>query len=230
MEQTQPNLIDNEKKVSKKLIVNSDGKLIRKNGRAYRLKPAHARKEFFFPGEWLRFYSLQREKNKLAFDILIQTGARINEARNITPGDISAEGRSYIKLRVTKVRSKLGERDSTPRLIPISTQFRERLLRYAKQNNMKQDDKFPMLSTPRVLQILRADCGSIGKKNAEFMSAHNIRKTFENWLIGIGKDPFKVAQHMGHTLVVSAANYVSPDIFSKDDKILIRDILGDLYL
>jgi hypothetical protein len=38
-----------------------------------------------------------------------------------------------------------------------------------------------------------------------------------------------VEKHMGHSLAIAMKYYISPDIFSWDDKNQMRDIIGDLY-
>jgi integrase len=218
-----------ETRPSKLQNIKAGGTLIRKNGRKFRLKIQQNRKSFFYPDKWQQFYQLLSDKNKICFDILIQTGCRINEARYITPADIDEE-RNVLNVRITKVRAKEGERHPTGRRIPISSEFKSLLLRYAKNNNLKQNDEFPMLTTVRVGQILKENCKSIGMIEWQDMSAHNTRKTFENWLFALGIESFKIASHLGHTLQVASTNYVAPDIFSSNDRILIRRILGDLYL
>jgi len=212
----------------KKMKIFGDG-IIRNNGRKYRLKVEQNKKAFFYPNTWLQFYSLLTPKTRICFDILIQTGARINEAHHITPADIDEE-RNVLHLRMTKVRSKIGEKNPTGRKIPISSQFKKLLLIYAKNNKLKADDEFPMLSTPRVSQLLKQNCKAIGKADYKDISAHNIRKTFQNWLLALGVDPFILAQHLGHTLQVAFSNYANPNTFTDTDRKLAREILGDLYL
>lgn len=203
--------------------------IIRSNGRSYHLKEPKNRKAFFYPDEWMKFYSLLKDKQKICFDILINTGCRINEARFITPADIDNE-RNVLNIRITKVRAREGEKTPMGRRIPISTEFKALLLRYAKNNNMKQDDCFPMLSTPRIGTIIKLNCNLINKKEWRDMSAHNTRKTFESWLFALGIESFKIAGHLGHNLTIASKHYVGADIFSAADRIIIRRILGDLYL
>lgn len=216
----------------------NNGIAIRSNGMKYTMKKANERKVFFYPDKWMQFYSLLSSKNRIMFDILINTGARINEARHISLHDIGQD-RNTLNIRITKVRAREGEKSPTGRLIPISSQFKNLLLTYAKNNPLEEVDckecggkvkHFPMQSTAGIWKLLRVNCAKIGMEGYNAVSAHNIRKTFENWLIALGIEPFKVASHLGHTLNVASKNYTSPDVFKPNDKILIRRILGDLYL
>lgn len=207
----------------------SENIIFRKDGKKYKLKSEENKKLFFWPDEWLNFYSLIKDKNKICFDILINTGARINEARYITPKNVSEE-RGTLFLAQTKVRALEGEKKPTGRLIPISSEFLNKLLKYAKNNNLKEDDKFPMLSTAQMNKLIKENSKLINKQGWYDLSAHNIRKTFECWLIALGVMPLVVANHLGHSLSVAQKYYISPDVFRPNDKILIRRILGDIYL
>jgi integrase len=40
------------------------------------------RQRFFFPDEWMAFYDKLKDRQKITFEMLINTGARINEIRN----------------------------------------------------------------------------------------------------------------------------------------------------
>jgi len=160
--------------------------------------------------------------------LLINTGARINEARHIKFGDIDYE-RNYVTIRITKVKAKKGEKKPIPRLVPISNQFKKYLKKLMKERNLTMEDYIPTISTSAMAYALKQHTKRIGRKDWYDFSAHNLRKTFECWLIALGIDGFKVAKHLGHTPSVALSSYISPDIFSNDDKQEIRKILGDLY-
>ena len=97
------------------------------DGRAYTVRDNRDR--FFYPKEWIKFFEVIKESQHLTFDFLINTGARINEARNVKVEDVDLANKRII-LRVTKVKSKKGEKNPRPRTIPISSQFCKRLKRY----------------------------------------------------------------------------------------------------
>ena len=60
-------------------------------------------------------------------------------------------------------------------------------------------------------------------------SIHNIRKTLEIWLMALGVDGLTITSHIGHSMQTAASHYVSPDVFSWEEKSKMREIIGDLY-
>ncbi len=180
---------------------------------------------FLFPDEWNKILKIAKPRQALTLNIQAGTGARINEARNIKVSDIFFD-RNNLNLRVTK--GKKGNKPE-PRLIPISDKFAKLLKKYIKQYKLGPDDYFPILKTAGAGYAIKQLTKKIGRKDWNEFSSHNIRKTFECWLIAIGVDGFKVAKHMGHTPSVALKSYISADIFTLEDKRAIRNILGDLY-
>jgi len=75
---------------------------------------------YFFPDEWVVVYDCLRSSQKPTFSFLVNTGARINEVRNVKVQDVDFE-RLNIVFRWTKSRNKDGTRKI--RTIPISPQF-----------------------------------------------------------------------------------------------------------
>ena len=183
---------------------------------------------FFYPNEWLKLISLCKGKQKVSFTVLINTGARVNEARHIKVSDIDFS-RNNIILRVTKVRAKKKETKSEPRILPISSKFSKYLKKIIKEYKLTSDNYLPMLKNAGLNIALKKLVEQVGRKDFEDFSVHNIRKTMECYLVALDIDSLKIIKHMGHTLAVAAQSYVSPDIFTYDDKKMIREILGDLY-
>ena len=177
------------------------------------------RKAFLYPNELINMLDLMSEKQTYTVKILINTGARINEARHIIKKDIDFD-RKNMTLVHTKVRAKLGETRPSPRKIPISTDFSK----YIKRNI----NKHTVLSTKHTGLILKKYSKEVGVKSWKDMSAHNLRKTFGSWMLALGVDGFKLAQHLGHAPDELRKSYASPDIFSEKDKMLMLNILGDL--
>jgi hypothetical protein len=68
-----------------------------------------------------------------------------------------------------------------------------------------------------------------GFEDWRMFSVHNVRKTMEIWLMALGLDALRITAHLGHDIRTAARHYVSPDVFSPDDKRRIRMIIGDLY-
>lgn len=200
--------------------------LMRKNGRPYSIRTHRDR--FFYPDEWGKFFDYLKPRQKFTFRFLVNTGARINEARNIRVEDLDIE-RKRIILRITKVKSKKGEKHPRPRLIPISSQFAKYLKAYIKKHELTNPDYLNILSTPAANIAMKKALREAGIKDWYMFSVHNVRKTLETWLMAVNVDGLKIVAHIGHSMAVAAKNYISADVFSWEEKKQIRMIIGDLY-
>ena len=205
-------------------MMNNTTQITRTNGRIYTIR--NNRDRFFYPGEWLKFKEQLKDFQIITFDCLISTGARINELRNLQKQDIDFENKR-LTLRVTKVKAARKETHPRPRIIPFSTQFGRRLKGYF--NDKVSEDYLGILSTPGANISMKKALQRAGITDWQMFSIHNIRKTFEIWLMAIGIDGLKLTAHLGHSLNVAASSYISADVFSSEEKMQIRDILGDLY-
>lgn len=194
------------------------------DGRTYTLREDKMR--FFFPDEWIVFFDNLKDSQKLTFRFLINTGARINEIRGITASDLDNERNSII-IKNTKSRNKDGTKKI--RVIGISSQFTKYLKSIIKDNNMSNDDKFKILSTPAANLGMQKALAKTNIKDKDNFSVHSVRKTTECWLLSLDIDSLKVAKHVGHTIAVAQKYYVSPDTFNFQDKQIMRQIIGDLY-
>lgn len=201
--------------------------VIKKNG--VKMSIRSNRDRFFYPNEWIKFFeSLRQKRQRLCFDLLLNTGARINEAMHIKVGDIDFE-RNTIILRVTKVKAKKGEKNPRPRTIAISTQFARRLKRHIEERGLSNDDYLGSLSTPAANICLKKQLMKIGIKDYYMFSVHNIRKTHGNWLKALGVEGAEICLRLGHDYNTYLKAYGSPDIFSYKDMEQMRLLLGDLY-
>jgi len=219
---------------------------IRSNGKPYTTR--NHRTRFFFPDEWMLFYdSLSKRKDKkysrqqITFQTLLQTGARIMEAQNIKVEDIDLI-RGSIVLRITKRvisrpswRKKNTDDKTEPikgkrniRVIGISKQFNKFLKKVIKDYKLKSGDKLPILTTQGTNKVLRINLKEIGVADWDMFSSHNIRKTAEMWCLTLGMDSFKVVKRFGHSREIALKHYLSSDIFSLEDKQMIKQFLGDL--
>jgi len=185
-------------------------------------------KLFFYPQEWNKIIQMAKPRQRDSLTILINTGARHKEARHIKVEDVDYE-RNNLILRITKVRAKRGEKRPVPRHIPISSKFTKYLKGMIRRYKLWPEDYFPVLKHTALSSCIKRLSRQVGRKDWRDFSPHNVRKTTECWLIALGNDGFKVAKHLGHTAKVALNEYISPDIFTYDDKSMIRDILGDLY-
>ena len=198
--------------------------IIKKDGRKYTIRGNRMR--YFFPDEWMAFYDNLSDRQKLTFNSLINTGARINEIRNVRPEDIDSERNSLV-LRATKTRNK----DGSPklRIIPISAEFTKFLRKGIKHFNVQNSSNLPILSTPAANICLKKHLQTIGLQDYYMFSIHNIRKTLETWLLALRVDSMTITQHFGHSASIANKHYVSPDTFSFEEKNQMRMIIGDLY-
>ena len=200
--------------------------ITRKNGMTYSVRTNRDR--FFYPGEWGMFYDKLNKKQTFTFNFLINTGARINEARNVRVEDIDLE-RNRMILRVTKIKAKKGEKHPRPRTIPMSSQFSKYLKKYIRNKNLKGSDYLGILSTPAANIGMKKALERAGIKDYYMFSVHNVRKTLETWLMALGIDGLRITAHIGHSMAVAAGNYISADVLSWEEKKQIRMFIGDLY-
>lgn len=200
--------------------------LMRKNGRTYTVRSNRDR--FFFPDEWMVFFDKAKKRQQFTFKFLINTGSRINEGRNVKVSDIDLE-RKRIVLRVTKVKAKKKEKAPRPRIIPISTQFSKYLKKYIREAKLGYDDYLGILSTPAANIGMKKALKASEIDDYYMFSIHNIRKTLEIWLMALNVDGLKITAHIGHSLQTAASHYISPDVFSWEEKSKMREIIGDLY-
>jgi integrase len=194
------------------------------------------RDRFFYPNEWMKFYDLLKDSQKMTFDFLMQTGCRINEAIHVKAGDIDFE-RNTIILRVTKVKAKKGEKNPRPRTISISRQFAGRLKKYVNANNLKNEDYLGLLSAPAAHIAMkgakRNPGGALVKAGIQdwyMFSIHNIRKTHGNYLKALqATSESEICKRLGHDYNTFLKAYVSADIFNFKDIQNMKLILGDIY-
>jgi integrase len=190
------------------------------------------RNRFFFPDEWMAFYDKLKSSQKPTFECLINTGARIMEIRNIKVSDIDLD-RGNIVLRVTKRIvnrpgiDKTGQRKI--RILTISSKFVKYLRNLIKKNELTSDDYLPILSTPAANIAMKKALQKAEIQDWDMFSLHNVRKTLETWLVALDIDNFKIVKHFGHSIAIALKHYVSPDIFSFEDKKIMREIIGDLF-
>lgn len=183
-------------------------------------KAKQNKKRFFYPPEFEQVLDFLNRNGKFTAKFMINTGARINEDRGFIKNPIFDNQRENITLTETKVRAKLKEKLPSPRTIPVSKRFFREL---------KQDlPNHRILSTNAFNIQLRTACKKAGVKDPEQLSSHNIRKTFGTWMLSLGVDGFKLAQHLGHTPNELARDYATNDIFNHRDKEIMRRIFGNL--
>jgi len=191
---------------------------IRSNGR--KLLVRKNRNRIFKPIEWIEFLKHLKSKQIITFDFLMNTGARINEARNVKREDIDFKNNT-INLKVTK--------DKKERKIHISSSFKNRLRKYVV--GLKKNDYLPILSTPGGNIAMKKALQKAGIKDYYMFSIHSIRKTFETWLYCLRIEPTILFEHFGHKPTIAFERYIKgiPTDFDMGEKIQIRKRVGDLY-
>jgi len=182
-------------------------------------KPQINKKRFFYPPEFEKLLDVCNKNQFYVSYILINTGARINEARHIKKNNLNSERRTIV-LEKTKVRAKRGEKIPEPRTIAVSGKF----YRWLRRNI----GKYRFLKTHSFNSSIKKKAKKAGIKKPEQFSSHNFRKTFGTWMLALGVDGFKLAQHLGHTPGELARDYATNDVFSHKDKQIMRSILGNL--
>ena len=199
-------------------------KVIKKNGQEYSVRTN--RKRFFYPNEWNNFLKeLVTPGQRLSFDILINTGCRYNEGFNIRKRDIDFE-RGTLTLKVTKIKAKKGQKFPEPRTFRLSSQFLSRLKDYTKDKN--DDEKIGMLSAPALNIAMKKALIKAGIEDFYMFSLHNVRKTHGNWLNAHKFTIVDICKRLGHDYNTFLGSYASADIFRDEDRVEIKEILGDL--
>ncbi len=198
--------------------------ITRKNGKVYTLKDNTHR--FFFPDEYMKFFDSLKDRQKHTVKCLINTGARINEIRNVKVNDIDFKNHRIV-LRVTKTKAKKKEHKGRIRTIPISSQFSRYLKGYSI--DLSDESYLSILSTPATNIGMKKAAELAKIDNPRDFSAHSLRKTIETWLMALGVDGLALTAHLGHDIRTAAQHYVSPDVFSFEEKKKMRLVIGDLY-
>lgn len=206
---------------------------IRKDGTPYSVR-TH-RLNFFMPDKWIKFIeALDTKRAKLTAEILIQTGARINEARHIEERDIDYERRT-LRLRITKTKAAKGETTGRPRTIPISSQFAKYLKKIFRELPPNSSLKDIYLSTQAFNTAMKRTLKKMKDPEWYMMSPHNIRKTHGNWLklmMSVGMmsiNESEICLRLGHDYNTFLKDYGSSSVADSRDIQLIKKILGDLY-
>ncbi len=225
-------------KICKKRILkfeeNKDGKKVGMRSDGKKLTKKTNNNRFFFPGEWMKFEDNSKKRLKHSCKCILFTGARWMEIAKAQVRDFIyiPGGRSRIILRHTKSKSRKGELKLTggrTRDLPISKTFAKYLNDYIIENNLKDEDTFNILSKPALNIAMKKAAKKAEINNPEDFSPHTLRKTLEVWLMALGVDSMRLLAHFGHNMNTAAEHYVSPDIFSWEDKKKIRNIIGNLY-
>jgi integrase len=202
------------------------------NGMKYSVRKH--RKAFFMPEVWLKVMDqLTSKRAKDTAEMLIQTGARINEIRYIEKRDFDWD-RNTVRLRVTKTKArKKGEERGSPRTLPLNSDFIKKIKKDLK--DAPDNQKLNFLSTCAFDIALHLACKRIGLPDWYMYSAHSIRKTHGNWLKVLGNakvmnvDAMEICLRLGHDYNTFLKDYGSTGVMNEKDINQAKKILGDLY-
>ena len=192
------------------------------------------RQEFLMPDVYLLFLNaLTSPRAKLTSDTLIQLGCRINEGRHIEERDLDYE-RNTIKLRITKTKAKKGETKGKPRTIPINSKFMKQLKKHF--STLPPGSMIGLLSTPAMNIAVKKALYKIKYPMPWMISVHNLRKTHGNWLKIMGDlrimnvSATEICLRLGHDYGTFLRDYGSSSVMDNKDVLLVKQIMGDLYM
>ncbi len=202
-------------------------------------KPYHVRdhrNRYFFPDEWILFYESLKKTKQPMFDFLIQTGARIDEARHTRPVDFDFN-RDSIRLWKTKTKAKKNERSGRPRIISLSPKFVKRIKKYIKQKGIKETSTQYLFSNngsspitkQATFKMLKRTLNRSTIRDPWNFSLHNIRKTHGNWLKALGVPAEEICLRLGHNFETYLNHYGSASVFNNADIIQIDRLYDGLY-
>jgi len=178
---------------------------------------------FFTPDIWEKFIYSCNNNWRPYFWIMMLTGARHNEIKNVKVKNIDWKNKWIIILKAKGGRENI-------RYVHLSS-FTTRFIRsFIKENNLQQEDVFNFPTRQGMRQYIHKICKQQNIAGWKDLSSHNLRKTHENYLLALDKDNIKIAKHMGHTSKTAIDHYTS-SAFIKDKKQLdkIRTWLGDIF-
>ena len=199
---------------------------MRRDGKSYSVRDDRSR--YFFPEEWIKFFNTIKDTKKPLFDVLINTGARIDEALHIKAGDFDWV-RNTLTLKVTKIKSKKKEAVGKRRTFVVSSQFARRMKKYIVENKIDNDKKLFNLTSQAAFQMLKRKVKKADIEDWYNFSLHNIRKTHGNYLKALKIPSEEICLRLGHDMNTYLRHYGSDTIFNRKDKLLMIKILGDVY-
>lgn len=202
------------------------------------------RNRYFYPYEWKDFMSNVSDKNKIIFETLIITGARIQEAMMIKKSHIKID-KKYLILYTTKIKARKQERKSKSRDISLSKHFIRKIKAYMasvkdsdyifldnnKCNGLteKEIKKIAHKKSLNVYQIFKRAMVKTEIEDVYNFSLHNIRKTCGMWLKALNVKESEICLRLGHNMNTYLEHYSSSDIFNQSQRQEMINILGDIY-
>jgi len=125
-------------------------------------------------------------------------------------------------------QNKITKRRRDIRDVKISDRFTQDLKNYIDKNKLNQNDIFKFPTIQHLNQTMKKILNKIGINDWKDFSLHNIRKTHENYLIATGSNVLSMRMHMGHSIDVASAHYISSNLFKDEEIGMIKLILDNL--
>jgi len=180
---------------------------------------------FFYPNEWWQFIGvITNLLHRFLFTFLLNTGLRINEARNIKIKDINLDRKTII---ITKPK-RAGKKGINQRYVFFSSMFKVELINVINQHKLQDEDKLGFPSTQFLDRRIKQYATKAGLSNPNDFSCHSFRKTLENYLCALNINILTIQGMMGHKINIAAAHYFS-QFMKPEEKNMIRSIIGDLF-
>ena len=215
------------------IITRSDG---------MRMRVRNSRGRYFFPEEWEAFYNNLSNRKKFLFDLLIISGARIEEALCLKVNNIK-QNQNYFTLYVTKIKAKKGETKSKPRDITFNLAFKKKLNSFIKEKGLKEFDYLFLDNNKNYEDSASIKKAARSKKVAAYslmrrtlertklikdpwnFGLHNIRKTHGMWLKAMNVKLEEICHRLGHDYNTYLKHYGSADIFKQSQIVMIQNKL-----
>jgi len=198
----------------------------RGDGKAYTVREDKSR--IFLPDEWKTFYDCLKLQQRFTFYILLNTGARINEARHIKIEDIDFKNQRIV-LRVTK-HKKADVHKSHMRTLRVSTKCIREIRKHINDFHLSSNDYIKILSTPAANLAMEKALNKTKIKDKELFTIQSIRKTSETWCLALGIDSMLLSKRFGHNLMTMYQHYSQSDAFSYNEKDFIKEFFDDTFI
>jgi len=207
-----------------------------------KMRVRNNRMRYFYPEEWDAFYENLNSKKKFLFDVLIISGARIEEALCLKRNNINIEQNKFT-LYVTKIKAKKKETKPTPREITFNLAFKKKLNVYINENKLKEYDYLFLNNSKQYNDRQQVKNTASSKKKSVYQlfrrtlnntkmikdpwnfGLHNIRKTHGMWLKAMNVKFEEICQRMGHDYNTYLKHYGSADNFTLSQRIAIQNKL-----
>lgn len=195
-----------------------------KNGKEYTIR--ENRDRIFLPSEWIVFYNNLKEKQKVTFNFLINTGARFNEIRGIKVKDVELKNK---KIKIINVKKRGIFSDGNPRDIIVSIKFIKFIKSVIKKNNLNRENLFPILSNSAANRAMKKALAESNIEDYKMFSPHSIRKSLESWLVCLDITTLKILKQFGHDQVTANKHYIKLIVMNRLELNKIRHIIGEVF-